>query len=148
MSALHKTAADVDRRGVPRIDTKRAETRGGTDDVGYGIDGADLVKVNSIDRNTVNSGLSLSKQFKGAQRECTHIRRKLRLPDQFANLFPAASMNVFVIGMLMPMMVLMVIVIMWMIVMMFVFVRVLLFGDLSADRVKYIDFRCAYSTSV
>ena len=98
------------------------------------------MEVDRLNRDAVNLRFGLGKQFEGAQRECAHIRRQLRVRDQLTNLFPAASLKMLMFMML-------VVVRMVMIVMVMI-VTVFVLGNLSAGCVEHVDFHRGDPASV
>ena len=64
MRALHRAAANVERRSHPAFNTKSGAAGGRTDNVDDRIDRADLVKTHRLDRELVNRRFRLAEQLK------------------------------------------------------------------------------------
>jgi hypothetical protein len=63
---LNGATADVEGRGDPAVDGKVLGPYGGTDDVDDGVNGADLVEVDALDRDAVNGGFGFTEELERA----------------------------------------------------------------------------------
>ena len=66
MRALNRAAADVQRRRKPAIHAKRCASGRRAHNIDNRVDGADLMKVHTLNRNLMNRSLSFAQQFKRA----------------------------------------------------------------------------------
>ena len=85
MSAFHCATANVHRRANELIHTERVASHCAADDVHNRIYGADLMKVNGLDRNVVNSGFGFAEQFKCANRDLARRIGNISLADDLPN---------------------------------------------------------------
>ena len=64
MGAFHRPAANVEGRTHPAVHAERDASYGGANNIHDGIDGANLMKVNLLDRNVVDFGFRFAQKMK------------------------------------------------------------------------------------
>ena len=95
MRTLDVSTAHVQRRADPFVDRQRLRAYGGADDIDYGIDSADLVKVDPVNRHIVNFCLSLAQRFEDSNRSCFRCAVDWCFPNDLANFAQAAGARMF-----------------------------------------------------
>ena len=103
MRTLYGSAANVQRRTHPLVDAERFGSDRGADNIDHRIDGADLVKMNSLDRSVVNLGFGRAQSLEDANRSRLCLASPIAaFSNNLPNLVQAAAMLMFVRGRLRP----------------------------------------------
>src|ERR1700682_4416992 len=92
MRALHRSAADVERRADPFVHAERFNPDCGANDVHNRVNRANFVKMDALDINVVYAGFGRSQRFK--YRNCPLFggRADGRALNDLANFFQSAMM--------------------------------------------------------
>ena len=97
MSALHRSAADVQGRTDDLIHAKGVCSDGGADDVDHCVNRAYFVKVHLFDGSGVNLRFRCSQSFKDGDGSLLGSVANFRFADDFANLGQASAVRVRVL---------------------------------------------------
>ena len=97
MSALHRSAADVERRADDLIHSERLGSDGRADDVDHGVNCAYFMEVYLVDGSGVNLRFCCSKSFKDGDGGLLGGITNSRFADDFANFGQPSAVRVRVL---------------------------------------------------
>ncbi len=82
MRRLHHSATNIERRRHDAVGAEPLQGVHGADDVDDGVEGADFMEVDLLDRHVVNRGLGFRQALEQCLRAIASGRRQCRLVDQ------------------------------------------------------------------